>query len=92
MPQLFKIRGYLVYFWSNENEPLEPIHVHVSLGQPSHKSAKIWISQRGKCRLSSNSLDIEPRKLNNIMKIIEARSDEIIRKWSDFFGEIRFYC
>ena len=30
MPQVFKIGSYWVYFWFNENEPLEPIHVHVS--------------------------------------------------------------
>jgi len=25
MPQVFKIGAYWVYFWSNENIPLEPI-------------------------------------------------------------------
>lgn len=30
MPQIFKIGPYTIYFWSNENDPLEPIHVHVS--------------------------------------------------------------
>ncbi len=24
MPQVFKIAGYTVYFWINENDPLEP--------------------------------------------------------------------
>lgn len=28
MPQIFRVAGYLIYFWSNENEPLEPVHVH----------------------------------------------------------------
>ena len=28
----------------------------------------------------------------NIMKIIEARSDEVLRKWEGFFGEVRYYC
>ena len=28
MPQVFKIAGYTVYFWVNENNPLEPVHVH----------------------------------------------------------------
>ena len=27
LPSLFKIHGYAVFFWSNEND--EPIHVHV---------------------------------------------------------------
>ena len=35
MPQIFRIAGYVVYFWSNENEPLEPIHVHVADGVPT---------------------------------------------------------
>ena len=30
MPQLMTLFGYKVYFWSNENNPLEPIHVHIS--------------------------------------------------------------
>jgi hypothetical protein len=29
MPQLFKIGPYIVYFWSNEGFPQEPVHVHV---------------------------------------------------------------
>ena len=31
MPQVFKIGSYWVYFWANENDPLEPIHVQVHL-------------------------------------------------------------
>lgn len=30
--------------------------------------------------------------LKNIMRIIEARSVEIINKWIDFYGDIEFYC
>ena len=46
MPQIFKIGSYLIYFWSNESKPLEPIHVHVSEGIPSEKCYKIWITQK----------------------------------------------
>ena len=35
MPQVFRIGSYWVYFWANENKPLEPIHVHASKGKPS---------------------------------------------------------
>ena len=35
MPQVFKVGSYWVYFWANENEPLEPIHVHVAQGHPT---------------------------------------------------------
>ena len=40
MPQVFKIGSYWVYFWANENEPLEPIHVHVAQGAPSANATK----------------------------------------------------
>ena len=32
MPQIFKIGSYWVFFWANESDPLEPIHVHVCEG------------------------------------------------------------
>ena len=28
MPQILSIGPYSIYFWSNEGDPLEPIHVH----------------------------------------------------------------
>ena len=33
MPQVFKIGSYWVYFWANENKPLEPVHVLSSIDQ-----------------------------------------------------------
>ena len=54
MPQVFKIGSYWVYFWANENEPLEPIHVHVAQGAPSANATKIWITRAGKCYLSNS--------------------------------------
>ena len=92
MPRIFKIGPYLVYFWSNETEPLEPIHVHVSEGFPSENSTKIWITQKGKCLLCNNNSHIPLRKLNQIIEIIEARSNEIIQKWYSYFKEIHYYC
>ncbi len=92
MPQVFKIGSYWVYFWANENDPLEPIHVHVSQGAPSSNATKIWITRAGKCYLWQNNSHQPPRVLRNIMAIIEARSDEVIAKWMNFFGEVRYFC
>lgn len=91
MPQVFKIGSYYVYFWSNENDPLEPVHVHVSQGKPNGNATKIWITKAGKCYLSHNRSEIPVGVLKNIMAIIEARSSEIITKWQDYFGEIRYF-
>ena len=92
MPQVFKIGSYWVNFWSNENDPLEPIHVHVCQGAPTSGATKIWITRTGKCLLCHNNSKIPSRTLKNIMDIIAARSNEIIEKWLAYFGEIRYFC
>ncbi|MBR0173401.1 MAG: DUF4160 domain-containing protein [Lachnospiraceae bacterium] len=92
MPQVFKYGSYRVYFWANESDPLEPVHVHVSEGTPSKKATKIWITQNGKCLLSNNHSDIAENKLHELMRVIEANSTIITKKWYETFGEIRYYC
>ena len=42
MPKVFEILGYLIYFWSDEEKPLEPLHVHVA-HKPTKNGTKIWI-------------------------------------------------
>ena len=76
MPQIFRIGSYWVYFWTNENKPLEPIHVHVSEGTPMANATKIWITKNKKCYLCHNKSKIPERTLKNIMRILEARSRE----------------
>lgn len=92
MPQVFKVGAWWVFFWTNENRPLEPIHVHVSEGSPKPHATKIWITGSGKCLIANNNSNIDPHVLRNITRIIEARSDEIIHLWQDYFGEISFFC
>lgn len=92
MPQVFKIGSYWIYFWANENDPLEPIHVHVSQGNPSGNATKVWITRAHKCLVCHNNSKIPDRILRNITAIIEARVDEVIEKWMNFFGDIRYYC
>ena len=92
MPQVFKLGSYWVYFWTNEGKPLEPVHVHVSEGSPVPNATKIWITRSGRCYLCNNNSKISPHVLRNIMDIIEARSDEVIRKWEEYFGDISFFC
>lgn len=92
MPQIFRVGKYLVYFWSNEGEPLEPIHVHVVQGVPADNTTKIWITKTGKCLLCNNNSKIPNRMLRDIMDVIEARSKDVINKWYNFFGSITYYC
>lgn len=92
MPQVFKVGSYWVFFWANESTPLEPVHVHVAEGEPRANATKIWITRAGRCYLANNNSNINERVLRNIMKVIEARSDEVIEKWTQFFGKADFFC
>ncbi len=92
MPQVFKIGSYCVYFGSNENDPLEPVHVHVAQGAPTANATKIWITAAGRCYLCNNNSHIPPHTLRNIMMIIEARSGEIVSKWTAYFGSATYFC
>lgn len=55
MPQIFRVGPYIVYFWSNESKPLEPVHVHVAEGRASANTTKIWITRTGKALLCNNN-------------------------------------
>ena len=92
MPQIFKVGGYLLYFWSNEEDPLEPIHFHITDGIPTSNATKVWITKSGHCLLCHNKSNIPQHKLKRIMDIAEARHKFIIDKWYEYFKEIRFYC
>ncbi|WP_353938997.1 DUF4160 domain-containing protein [uncultured Treponema sp.] len=92
MPQIFKIGKYIIYFWSNEGNPREPIHVHIAEGVPTEYATKIWITKSQKCIVANNNSRIPSHTLNLLLRVIEGRSFEIISKWQDLFGEIRFYC
>ena len=92
MPQVFKIGSYIVYFWVNENDPLEPVHVHVAEGKPSKNGTKIWLTKAGGCVLQHTNSGIPERQLRSIMQIIGARHDSMVGKWMETFGEARFYC
>ena len=92
MPQIFRFGEYWIYFWTNENKPLEPVHIHVTKGAPTANATKIWITSTGNCLLCNNNSRIPNHTLRNIMRMIEARNNDVIQAWTQYFGEIRYYC
>ena len=55
-------------------------------------TTKVWITSAGKTILSHNKSQIPVRTLKKLMRSIEANSGQIIEKWIEQFGEIRYYC
>lgn len=91
MPQIFRIGPYIVYFWSNENDPLEPVHVHIAEGRATANATKVWITSAGKALLCNNNSKISKQELRKLIRIIEANSSIILEKWYSQFGELRYY-
>lgn len=92
MPQIFKFGPYTIFFWSNEGEPLEPIHIHVSYKIATPNSTKIWITKSGKCLIDNNASKISKHQLNKIIRNIESNIDIIKEEWLKHFDCITYYC
>ena len=92
VPNLFRVGGYLVYFWSNENG--EPIHVHIGKGKPSPNATKVWLTSTGRCIAANNGSKIPQSDLNELLDVISAQFFLICAKWHEHFcvDEIKFFC
>ena len=84
MPQVFVILGYIVYFWSNEND--EPIHVHVCKGSPQKDATKVSITEDGPV-LEHNKSKIPKKDLKRILAWIAMNDELIIKKWQFHFSK-----
>ena len=92
MPQLYRFDNYIIYFWVNEGEPTEPVHVHVHEGRPSSTGTKIWITRKGKTVVSHNHSGIPLNHLRQICRFLEANSEAIIERWKAEFERADFFC
>lgn len=92
MPSLFRIGGYRIFFWSNENN--EPVHVHVCKGKPSPGATKLWLTSGGGCIVANNNSKIPATDLNELMGIISAQFQFICDAWKRHFvlDDVKFYC
>ena len=79
MPKIFEWSGYKFFFFSNEGDPLEPVHVHVRKGVAV---SKFWIEPE--ISLAS-SWGMSARELNVLENIVFKNKDIIVEKWNDYF-------
>ncbi len=77
-PSIFREKGYRFYFLSNEEERM---HVHVTGEQGE---AKFWMEPIISLAVYHG---FNPRRLNEIQKIVEDRRDEIAKAWQRHFGK-----
>ncbi|NGM17892.1 DUF4160 domain-containing protein [Eggerthellaceae bacterium zg-893] len=90
MPKLFAFGRYVLFFWVGEDG--EPVHVHISVKRPEKQSTKVWLTGNGGCLVASNASRIPERDLNDMLEFIALNHAWICERWSETFGELRFYC
>lgn len=79
MPVVFRHRGFRFFFYSNEGDPREPVHVHVT---KDGIDAKFWVSPP---RLARND-GFDARTLIDLLRVVEDNAELIGRAWHEHFG------
>lgn len=80
MPVVFRERGYRFFFYSNEGDPLEPVHIHI---YKDGADAKFWVQPE--VNLAYNA-GFNARTLAMLSGIVEERRQEIEKAWHDYFA------
>ena len=80
MPVVFRDSGLRYFFFSNEGQPPEPIHIHVK-GRGC--DAKIWLEPD---IAIAESYGFNSRELSGILGVVADNRDLIVKAWHDHFG------
>ena len=80
MPVVFRHNSYRFFFYSNEGEPREPLHVHVRSGEGD---AKFWLKPNVHL---ADSDGYDARVLRELTRVVTDNADLIERKWNEHFA------
>jgi hypothetical protein len=80
MPVVFRYKGVRFFFFSNERQPREPIHVHL---QRAQSLAKIWLYPD--IAIAEN-YGFSSSELKELLAAVEESRDLIERAWNEHFG------
>jgi hypothetical protein len=81
VPTVFRRSGYRFFFFSNEGDPREPLHVHVRRGG---NEAKFWLVPEVAV---ADSFGFTASELNALLRIVREERPQIVRVWNGYFGE-----
>ena len=79
MPTVFRHAGFRFFFYSNEGDPREPVHIHVMKGGGE---AKFWLHPVSIAR----SEGFDSRTLRALAAMISEHRHLIEDTWYDHFG------
>jgi hypothetical protein len=78
MPTVLNIKGYRLFFFSNERN--EPIHIHI---EKAENYAKFWINPL----FVAENFGFLSKELREISEIIEDNEVLIREKWNEHFSK-----
>ena len=85
MPKIFEYFGILIFFYSNEHDP---IHVH-GKNDGYESKAEFYIVDGKiveiKIKLVKSSTPLTGSKLRDFDEFLEKYADKIVEKWIDYF-------
>jgi len=81
MPTILRYKGYRFFFYSNEGEPSEPLHIHVRM---EDRVAKFWVEPAVSL---AESYKMKPHELSELQKVVEKNKTKIKRGWYEYFGK-----
>jgi len=80
MPVVFRYKGYRFFFYSNEGDPREPLHIHVRKGEAV---AKFWLDPIAEV---AEAYSMSAHELHELLDIAIEHKDEIERYWNEYFN------
>lgn len=80
MPVVFRYKSFRFFFYSNEGNPREAMHVHV---RNSEGEAKFWLTPTV---YLADSDGFDARTLRDLRTVVAANKDLIERTWNEHFA------
>jgi Domain of unknown function (DUF4160) len=80
MPVVLRAAGFTLFFFSNEGDPREPVHIHA---RRSGGLAKFWI---GPVQLAK-SRGFDARSLAEAERLVVLHETLILEVWREHFGD-----
>jgi len=80
VPVVFRWEGIRFYFFSNEGNPREPVHVHA---EGDGGEAKFWLQPEVRV---AESVGFKRKRLAELVRVVEERRIDIERAWHEHFG------
>lgn len=80
MPVVFRYKGYRFFFFSNEGDPPEAMHIHVQRGEAA---AKFWMSPQV---ILAGSYGMNAAELGELMRVAAKNRELIERYWNEYIN------